>query len=188
MDILKQEMSAAKIEVTQEWDSLKLGTNTWNESDGLERLTAFEEYIKDLEKAEYQSMKLKKQRQGRLAREAFSALLSDLFGTREVTHKSHWHSVAKKISKYPAYLQMLMLEEGSSTPKDLFDEFCKAEKDTLKQHKDSFKSLVKQHQIRFPPTVTFTEFNQALQQYEPYAIQINEIKALLHEYYKYKVQ
>jgi hypothetical protein len=132
MEILKQEMAAAKIEVTQSWETLDLATNTWIESDGLERLTAFEEYVKDLEKIEYQTLKLKKQRQGRLAREAFTALLADLFQSRELTHKSHWHSVAKKISKYPAYLQMLMLEEGSSTPKDFFDEFCKIEKDSLK--------------------------------------------------------
>ena len=111
-----------------------------------------------------------------------------MFQSREVTQKSNWRDVAALLADKPEYHAMLMLEEGCSTPHDLFEEMQKAEKDLLKQHKDQFKSLVKAHQVRFPQDVAFFEFTQAMDQQAKFKDLAGDVKHLLHEYYCYKVQ
>jgi hypothetical protein len=84
--------------------------------------------------------------------------------------------------------QISQSESQCSSARELFEEQCKSEKDLLKKFKNDFKHLVKQNQIRFPPTISFDEFNAQLMKYDTYS-QINDshVRHLLHEYYVYKV-
>ena len=77
-----------------------------------------------------------------------------------------------------------------SSARDLFDELCREEKDLLKKHKDQFKSVVKQKQVRFPVTITFEDFQTEIsifyQETSPTQL-TTHVQHLLHEYYIYKV-
>jgi len=69
----------------------------------------------------------------------------------------------------------------------MFDDLCKIEKELLKQHKSTFKSLIKNNNIRFDKDVKFTEFDEFLTKYPQYTELDDQAKMLLHEYYLYKV-
>ena len=80
--------------------------------------------------------------------------------------------VKDNLLKEPCYIALVqfgtMTEQACSSARELFEELCREEKDVLKKHKDSFKSLVKQKMIRFPSTVSFGEFISEMRKHDTF--------------------
>ncbi len=88
---------------------------------------------------------LKRRREERHKREAFDAQLHKLLEERQLNFSSKWSLLVKEKLQYEhVYLDMLGLP--GSTPQEIFQDLIKAEKDVLKKHKSSFKTLIK---VRF---------------------------------------
>ena len=169
----------------------------WQESSQIEQLTAFEEYIKEIEREKQNQKRNQLVRQGRLAREEFNKTLSNLFQTRAINFRSQWSQVVKDhLVAENSYLRLqeyIWAENSShcSTARELFEEHCKEQKDLLKKHKDAFKQIVKTNQLRFPTDIQFEDFNTAIKKFSIYETQspVNDsVRHLLLDYYVYKVK
>ena len=163
----------------------------------MEQLTAFEEYVKELERDRQTFKRSQLARQGRLAREEFTKTLNHLFQTRAVNFRSSWPLVVKEHllnnESYCNLQEYIWAENNShcSTARELFEEQSKHQKDLLKQHKDAFKKIVKTNQLRFPIDIKFEDFNAAISKFSIYdsQSQINDyVRHLLLDYYVYKVK
>ncbi len=56
---------------------------------------AFEEYVKNIERNEYQQKKFEKRRIERKNREAFANLINELLNSRKITHETKWSEFVK---------------------------------------------------------------------------------------------
>lgn len=64
----------------------------------MDLLQAFEEYIKDLEREDFQTKKQERRRTERKNRDRFVALLKTLFDKRVVNHRTKWRDFVRGIS------------------------------------------------------------------------------------------
>ena len=80
----------------------------WQKSDPLDRLTAFEGFVKNLDKEEYLLKKDQRQRSERKHREAFRDLIKEILAPpRKFNHRSPWCEVAAAIKSDPRYLDLV---------------------------------------------------------------------------------
>jgi len=114
---------------------------TFKHSENLEKLTAFEDYMRELERLEQQKEKLKTKRQERKNREQFKDLLVQKQRERKINARSKWSEFLPSIKHEPTLRQML--GQPGSKAREIFDDFVKEEKEVLKKYKDDFKKLIK---------------------------------------------
>lgn len=69
--------------------------------------SAYEEYVKTVERAEFQARKLEKRRQERKNREVFSQFLAQKLKSREITHDTKWRDFVAAYKDEPAYLNLV---------------------------------------------------------------------------------
>jgi pre-mRNA-processing factor 40 len=132
----------------------------------LEQISAFEEYVKGIERQEFQQKKLEKRRQERKNREAFTLMIEELLQKREITHETKWVEFVKTFREDPRYFNLI--GQAGSTPHEIFDDALNEERDILNMHKAPFKALIKANGIRFPSTVSFELFDTDLQRFPEY--------------------
>ena len=148
------------------------------EADAIDKLAAFEEYVKDLERDDFQTKKQDRRRRERKNREKFAALMEALFKARLAHQRTKWRELVTGIKqkfwpqgtnqallkiaqeglvRQPAYLDLI--GQSGTTPCEYFEEHVRKERDQLKLHKSAFKGLVKQHGIRLGSDVTQDNFS-----------------------------
>jgi hypothetical protein len=64
----------------------------------MDLLQAFEEYVKDLEREDFQTKKQERRRLERKNRDRFVVLLKTLFEKRVVNHRTKWRDLVRGIS------------------------------------------------------------------------------------------
>lgn len=147
---------------------------------------AFEEYVKNIEKNEYQQKKMEKRRIERKNREAFTNLINQLLTNREITHETKWSEFVKAHLDDPIYLNLV--GQLGSTPHEIFEDAISEERDLLNIHKASFKNLVKTNSIKFSSNIPFEQFDAELKKYPEYGELSDKARHLMHEYYLYKIK
>lgn len=159
-------------------------TNT----ESIDKLTAFEETIRDLEREEFQCKRQLKRRQERKNRERFTTLMKKMQLERTISLYASWAETVKThLISDQAYLDLS--EQHGTTPHDVFEDVIKSEKEILKQYKADFKKLVKTNGIRFAADVPFADFNEAMSKFEFFSkLDDPMAKTLLHEYYQFKIK
>ena len=74
----------------------------------LNLIRAFEEYIKGIERNDFQNKKFEKRRIERKNREAFAALVQDKLSKREITSETKWRDFVKNhLFENPVYLSLI---------------------------------------------------------------------------------
>lgn len=165
-------------EMVEIMEAKKHSVPVYAEAEPIDKLTAFEEYVKDLEREDFQAKKQERRRRERKNREKFAALMEALFKARLANQRTKWRDLVNGIKqkfwpqgtnqallkiaqegivRHPAYLDLI--GQPGSTPSEYFEDRVKEEKDQLKLHKSAFKSLVKQNGIRLGSDVSQENFN-----------------------------
>eukprot|EP00347_Sterkiella_histriomuscorum_P007645 403348123 len=186
---LKEHFTKLNIPGSAKWKELITNLaddQLFKSADTLEQITAFEEYIKAIERQEFQTKKFEKRRQERKNRENFVKLLEEKLQSRELTHRSKWKNFVKEFKDDQRYTNLV--GQSGSTAHELFEDALNEEKELLRIHKPSFKSLIKGRGIRFASNVEFQAFDEILRQYSEYEKLDKKVKVTLHEYYLYKVK
>lgn len=150
----KQLFASEKVGVDAQWRKVHAALSDAPEMqaiDKLDRLAAFEEYIKGLEEEEAQAREAARASQRRVERkkrDAFRTLLAALWdGTAlesgeplRLTPVSVWREVLPAVEVTDAYKGCL--DQPGSSPQDLFDDFMETKRDEYKGHKRRLTELV----------------------------------------------
>lgn len=79
----------------------------WSKVDELERLQAFEDFIRKLDKDHYVQQKANRQRVERKRRDAFREFVRNLIKAREVTWQTRWADFVRKYKNEPCYYDLV---------------------------------------------------------------------------------
>lgn len=138
----------------------------WSQVQDLEKLAAFEDFMKDLDRATYKQQKAARLRQERKRRETFKDMVGNLLQERKITHMTKWADFVQQYKKDAQYFDLVGQAYpfissnktdyssanhfyGGSQPREIFADLIKDELKVLKKVKPIFRNLVKQNQIKF---------------------------------------
>jgi len=125
----------------------------YRSADNLERLTynthlfiyyllrAFADYMKNLERLDYEEKKRIRRYHERRNRELFRELLEKQFKQGLFTIKTKWNIFVATIKDNPIYTNLV--GQSGSSPKELFEDFILVEKDNFKRQKGTLKQIIK---------------------------------------------
>lgn len=91
--LVSEENPEGQLRLETTWKEVNLMMKddpVWNEVQDLEKLTAFEEVMRTLDRTSYHGQKAVRLRQERKRREAFSEMVRELLERRKVTHQTKW--------------------------------------------------------------------------------------------------
>jgi len=128
----------------------------------IDRLTVFEDYIKDLDRKENEEKQLEKmqiRRQERKNRTAFGELLNELTAKDLINVRTRWKNLFPLIKDDPRYLAIIN-QTGRSTPRDLFDDKIEELETQFDEEKRKVKNFIKEKGFSFTTKTTFEEFLQ----------------------------
>lgn len=155
-------------------------------ADNLERITAFNDYMKGAEDAYYAEKRRIKRYHERKNRELYREMLNEKFRQGQFTIKTKWNKFVNQIKDDPRYLNMV--GQAGSTPKELFDDFISAEKEIFKQQKGTLKQIIKTGTIDLNSQMTFEDFDAEFGKYPEYSKIEEKNRRFLHEYVVTKVK
>jgi len=127
----------------------------------IDRLTVFEDYIKDLDRKENEEKQLEKmqiRRQERKSRTAFGELLNELTAKDLINVRTRWKNLLPLIKDDPRYLAII--NQTGSTPRDLFDDKIEELETQFDEEKRKIKNYIKEKGFSFTTKTTFEEFLQ----------------------------
>merc|ERR1711962_354715 len=123
-------------------------------------LTAFMDYLKELER-DYEEERIHEKnrvkRQHRKYREAFCTLLDELHKHGLINSMSRWMDLFPKLKPDKRFLDMLGIP--GSTPLDLFKFFVEDLKSRYSEEKKIIKDILKEKQFQVEVNTTFEEYN-----------------------------
>jgi len=123
-------------------------------------LTAFMDYLKELER-DYEEERIHEKnrvkRQHRKYREAFCTLLDELHKHGLINSMSRWMDLFPKLKPDKRFLDMLGIP--GSTPLDLFKFFVEDLKSRYSEEKKIIKDILKDKQFQVEINTTFEEYN-----------------------------
>jgi pre-mRNA-processing factor 40 len=102
------------------------------------------EYMKNLEKLDYEEKKRIRRYHERKNRELFRELLAESFRQGMFTIKTKWNQYVATVKDEARYLNLV--GQFGSTPQELFDDFILAEKENFKRQKGTLKQIIKVRQ------------------------------------------
>ncbi|KAJ4701578.1 pre-mRNA-processing protein 40A [Melia azedarach] len=130
----------------------------------IDRLIAYQDYIRDLEKEEEEQKKLQKEklrRTERKNRDAFRKLMEEHVADGSLTAKAHWRDYCSKVKDLPQYHAVASNTSGS-TPKDLFEDVAKELEKQYHEDKNRIKDAMKLGKITMASKLMFEEFKAAI--------------------------
>jgi len=166
-----------------QWRKVKdqfAGETTFSLLDPLDRLTVFEDFIRELERKQMEEERISKEKQkrdARKARDAFRALLLEKLNSGEVSVKSKWKDFLPTIKETEAYKALLPLtaqdisvnDPGKletsgprSLPQELFFDFQEEYEDKFHKEKRNLKDLLKELGVTVHSQTKLEEFKNAL--------------------------
>ena len=113
--------------------------SVWNQVPEYERLVAFEELARKIDKDSYLKTKAERLRRERKRRDAFKEFVTQKLKAREVTYQTRWADFAKKIKDEAVYYELVgqaypyishsmsdhssaLYFYGGSTPREIFED------------------------------------------------------------------
>lgn len=129
---------------------------TWKNLHDLDRIRVFSDYIKELEKKDYEEKRQIRKATERKQRIQFRELLKEKIISGELTQKTKWHNFVHKIKDDERLLNML--GQFGSTPHELFVDQTDQLIQYSEQCKPEIKKYIKQVGIQLSATMTFEEF------------------------------
>ena len=152
----------------------------------IDRIQAFADYITTLEAEEKKEKKEKEKYQGYLNREKFRELLQISVEEKKLNIDTKWNEFVYEIKDREEYLNMLG-QEGS-TPLELFQDKKNELKKDYKKVKKIFKEIITKNKIEIKYQTSFEEFDKLLSQYREWKIITTDMKKLLYEHIKKKLE
>ena len=152
----------------------------------IDRIQAFADYITTLEADEKKERKEKEKYQGYLNREKFRELLQISVEEKKLNIDTKWSDYVSEITDREEYLNMLG-QEGS-TPLELFQDKKLELKKDYKKVKKIFKEIITKNKIEIKYKISFEEFDNLISQYREGKIISIEMKKLLYEHIKKKLE
>ena len=152
----------------------------------IDRIQAFADYITTLEADEKKERKEKEKYQGYLNREKFRELLQISVEEKKLNIDTKWSEYVSEIKDREEYLNMLG-QEGS-TPLELFQDKKLELKKDYKKVKKIFKEIITKNKIEIKYKISFEEFDNLISQYREGKIISIEMKKLLYEHIKKKLE
>mmetsp|Transcript_268 Transcript_268/g.363 ORF Transcript_268/g.363 Transcript_268/m.363 type:complete len:615 (-) Transcript_268:7-1851(-) len=169
------------INVETQWRTVKAAfanEPSFQALDKNDRLSVFQEYIRDLERDEEEMKRTEaigKKRQSRKVRDNFRQLLNDKYTKGEITYKSKWKEIQHQIRDDPRYKDMIAPDQIGSLPSELFGDFIDDIEERYYKDKKKLKEILKD--LNMEPeknkTMKFDEFIQALEPHSKF-VQIAE--------------
>lgn len=189
IDNLRNLFEERKLSLDTTWEgcSEMFATNPiFRVADNYERISAFTEYMRKANEAYYSERRKIKRYHERKNRELYREMLEEKFRQGQFTIKTKWNKFVVQVKDDPRYLNMV--GQPGSTPKDLFDDFIAAEKETFKQQKRTLKQIIKTRTIELKSEMTFEDFDSKFGEYPEYSRIEEKNRRFLHEYVVSKVK
>lgn len=129
-----------------------------------DRMDAFQEYVRDLEKAEDEEMKTQKEQQRRRERknrDEFRKLMEDDRASGLLTARVPWRDYIVMVKDHPAYIAVCSNSSGT-TPKELFEDVTEDMEKQYQENKTRIKDFIKAGKINVTSEWTLDKFKAAM--------------------------
>lgn len=155
----------------------------FNALDKLDRLDIYISHIKHLERQEdyeYRKKRSELRVKSRKARQAFRALLADLYHEGKITRKSKWSELLPEIKNDERYIELLSC--SGSTPGELFYDFVEDLGIKFKKDKDKIRDIMKDVGISMTPTLTYEEWHEKVKEHPDFgSLKIASMESMFNE-------
>jgi len=154
------------ITVKSQWrkvQELLQNEEAFNQLAKIDRLTVFEDYVKDLERKENEEKQLEKmqiRRQERKNRDAFRELLNEMAAKDLINLRTRWKNLFPIIKEDLHYLAVI--NQSGSTARDIFDDKIEELETQFDEEKRKVKNVMKEKGFSFTTKTTLEEFVQFL--------------------------
>jgi len=189
IDNLRNLLEEQKISLDTTWEQFcKIFAEhpIFKEADDLEKITAFTDYMRNLEKQDFEEKKRIRRYHERINREVFREMLDEKFKQGLFNIKTKWNKFVSMIKDDPKYTNLL--GQSGSTPQQLFEDFILREKENFKRQKGTLKQIIKSGSLNLSSKMSFAEFEAAFGKYPEYAKIEEKNRKFLHEYVVVKLK
>lgn len=164
---LMREMPAIKAGVTWRKAMTKLeGEEEYEALGKLDRLEAFDAYMRELDKAEAEEKeraRLEKKAQEKVNRQKFEALLREHRDQGFIKPKMRWREYLPSLDGNEL-LKAVEKNSSGARPKDLFHDILEEVEKLYEADRSKLKDLLKQHELDVTVDSTYEDFATALQE------------------------
>eukprot|EP01119_Soliformovum_irregulare_P017107 TRINITY_DN5032_c0_g1_i1.p1 TRINITY_DN5032_c0_g1~~TRINITY_DN5032_c0_g1_i1.p1 ORF type:complete len:660 (-),score=249.63 TRINITY_DN5032_c0_g1_i1:234-2213(-) len=136
------------VDINTQWRTVKEAYKddpTFLQLDPIDRLNVFEEYYKDLDKADEEKRRTESQARGkdsRKNREAFRNLLNESQEQGLITAQTRWSNFQRTIRDNPIYKAMIDPKQTGSLPAELFSDLLDKLEEAYQEDKKKLKAII----------------------------------------------
>lgn len=178
---LRRMFEEKKLPVTTKWKEVQMNLQNdflFGSMEKIDRLTAFKNYIIELENKDKEINEEAKNFIEYKNRENFREFLQENVDNGNITAKTKWRKFINQNKNNVQYLNLIG-QEGS-TPKELFDDVVSILISDYKRNKETLKKILKTNGIRFSSDTTFEQFEERLKSFYDFNKMRNDQKKTLY--------